>query len=40
MHQEKVEFSYFFATLASISVVAAESITKSLETVRDGGNRR
>ena len=38
MPKEKVEISYYFAPLVSISVVAAESITVSLETVRNGGN--
>lgn len=40
MPKEKVVFSFVFAPLASVSVVAVEGITVSLETVRNGGNRR
>ena len=40
MHKEKVVFSFVFAPLARVSVVAVESIIESLETVRNGGNRR
>ena len=40
MHQETVAFSFVFAPLASVSVVAVESITESLVMVRNGGNGR
>jgi hypothetical protein len=38
MYKDKVLLIFDFAPLASVSVVAAESITVSLETVRNGGN--
>ena len=40
MYKDKELFIIDFAPLASVSVVATESITASLETVRNGGNRR
>ena len=40
MPKEIVFISFVLAPLASVSVVAVESITLSLQTVRNGGNRR
>ena len=38
MYKDKELFIIDFAPLASVSVVAVESITLSLETVKNGGN--
>ena len=38
MPKEIVEFSYVFAPLANVSVVAVESIVPSRSTFRNGGN--
>ncbi len=38
MHKEKVVFSFVFAPLASVIVVAVESIVRSRSTSRNGGN--
>ncbi len=40
MPKDKVLVSFVLAPLANVSVVAVESIPVSLETVRNGGNRR
>lgn len=38
MPKEIVEFSFVFAPLANVSVVAVESIVRSRSTFRNGGN--
>ena len=38
MHKEKVVFSFVFAPLASVIVVAVESIVRSRSTSKNGGN--